>query len=194
MENTIAVSFCLKRDFLEGSMFIKPAQADELGFVADLIAKYAPQGHFSSVHQGAAGRQNLIASFARICGNGKLSRATYRGIETVSADIWLCGRNENAEGFLVTADIDNKGGPERELYMVAVAPESLGLGIGKYLTDFFCAHFAERTLHGQCYPASQQMQQMFLRRGFSQYGKTNGGNFLFRRSPPAQNHNNDGKW
>lgn len=84
MESTIAVSFCLERDFLEVSMFIKPAQADELGFVANLIAKYVPQGHFSGMHQGAAGRQNLLSSFARICGNGKLSRATCRGIETVS--------------------------------------------------------------------------------------------------------------
>lgn len=165
-------------------MFIKPAQADELGFVADLIAKYVSQGHFSSVHQGAAGQQNLIASFASTCKNGKLSRCTYRGIETVPAEIWLCGRSENVEGFLIAAGIDNKGGSDRELYMVAVAPESLGQGIGKFLTDFFCDRFAEHTLHGQCYPASQQMQQMFLRRGFIQYGKTNGGNFLFLRQYP----------
>lgn len=167
-------------------MFIKPAQTDELGFVADLVATYARQGHFSTSHLGAAGQQNLITTFARICENGKLSRVTYRGIETVPAEIWLCGRSENAEGFLVAADIDNKGGPERELYMIAVVPESLGLGIGTHLLDFFCSRFADRTLHGQCYPVSQQMREMFLRRGFIQHGKTNGGNFLFHRPHPRQ--------
>lgn len=171
------------RSIMEVEQFpitIKPAEADELDFVVDTIAACARQGHFSAMHGYPSGRQNLIAQFSRVCEYGKLSRATYRGIETVPAGIWLCEQDQEAAGFLISADIDSQGAANKELYMLAVASAFRGRGVGRYLTDFFCTQFSGHSLYAQCYPASRQMQEMLLHRRFIQYGKTNGGNLLFR--------------
>ncbi len=158
-----------------GAPSLRLGAPGDINFVVSQVAEGACQGSFSPAYLKKEMQQHLAQALSRVYQHGDLSRSTYRGIETVPADLWVCEQEHRALGFLLVAGLDNRGGPERELYMIAVQPDYRGQGLGRLLTDFFCERFAGSTLHAQCRPESEQMYAMLLRRGFIHRGNTVGG-------------------
>ncbi|MHB9119474.1 MAG: GNAT family N-acetyltransferase [Burkholderiales bacterium] len=152
----------------------------DIDFVVSQVAEGARHGKFSPTYLKKETQQHFAHALSRVCKHGDLSRGTYRGIETVPAELWVCEREHQALGFLLIAGLDNQGGPDRELYMIGVRADARGQGLGRALTDFFRERFAGRTLHAQCRPESERMHAMLLRRGFVHIGNTVGGYRVLR--------------
>jgi hypothetical protein len=169
---------------MDAEPLIRSGIPEDSEFIISLLACHARSGHFSTAYLEEGGQREFAEALKRVFAQNVLSRLTYRGIEIVPAKLCICEIDQRPAGFFLSAGIDNLGKAERELYMLAIHPDHLGKNLGSLLTDTFCAHYADHTLHALCYPASERMFGMLCRRGFLHFANNNAGNRMLKREFP----------
>ena len=145
---------------------LQKSNTRDLGFVFSLAQNGVRHGHFdSSITREKTGFRSYL--------NAIISNE--RDLQGKPAQLLVAMENNERVGTSLVAAAAGTPDGGVELVMIAVKSEHRGKGYGATMLDMLMNHYLPRcSMYVRCFPASEKLRQMLLRRDFSEVGELGG--------------------
>jgi len=148
------------------SISLRRASIQDTGFIFSLAQNGARHGHF-----------NQLVSRDKSKFQAYIQSVITQGVDLSGYSTEFSVAHLDGSRIGVTLNTAALGIPDRgvELAMIALKKEFRGAGYGSLILDTFLdCYLPSMSVYARCYPASQKLHQMLLRRDFTEVGMSQG--------------------
>lgn len=157
---------------------LKAAAPEDIEFVMEQIVDGVKEGHYEDSILDPEHQANYRAMFLGLMKGQGTATLGERGIERKSGSLWIYGNNDegNIGFFFASEKYEGSGENEIELLMAGIKNGFQRAGHGSNMIDYFFALCPKNvTLYARCYPASEAMYIVLVKKGFVKINTKPGG-------------------